>query len=104
VTEHFGWPAHYEQPEEYWADQERRHQAAVKAELEHDERRRQDYCRLAVLERLAKLRISGGLRDDRLSHSRICELEWETGIRSGPWSDYLNELREAQLKDTQGDT
>jgi hypothetical protein len=98
-SEHFGWAQHYEQPEEYWAEQDRRHEAARAAYKRELEARAEMAVRTAVGALLGDLTRRGLLREDRLSYTRICQLEHETGIFTGSWSDYLNALREAQQKD-----
>lgn len=91
-SEAFGWPAFYEEPEAYFAERE---EATLRFREEADERR----ARQAALVALRILRERGLLREDRLSYTRICELEHETGIFTGSWIDYLNALHEAELKD-----
>jgi hypothetical protein len=48
---------------------------------------------------LAILREDGLFRDDQLSYTRISYLEWETGIRTGPWEERLRDLFQARWKD-----
>lgn len=91
-SEAFGWASFYEEPEQYARDR-----------AEGDQRRlnaaRERRGRLAVHTALRILRERGLLREDRLSYTRICELEHETGIVTGSWTDYLNALHEAELRD-----
>lgn len=91
-SEHFGWARFYEGPEEWWSDMER-------MRLLEEEGVREDRARRAAQAALAILRQRGLLREDRLSYTRICELEHETGIFTGSWTDYLNRLREAEQRD-----
>jgi hypothetical protein len=91
-SEAFGWPAFYEGSEAYFAERE---EAKLRVREEADERR----ARQAAAVALRILRERGLLREDRLSYTRICELEHETGIFTGSWTDYLNALHEAELKD-----
>lgn len=91
-SEAFGWPAFYEEPESWWSGMER-------MRLLEEEGTREDQARKASLVALRILRERGLLREDRLSYTRICELEHETGIFTGSWIDYLNALHEAELKD-----
>lgn len=101
-SEHFGWAAYYEAAEEGRDWIAERDEAAHRREAAERERLRQKVYRDQVEYLLGQLRAGGLLRSDRLSYTRICELEWDTERRSGPWSDYYEELREAQRKD-QGD-
>lgn len=99
ASEGFGWPAFYEAADEGrdWIAEQSWMQAYREAwSLHHREQRA---FQIQVEDLLGRLRARRLLRDDRLSYTRICQLEWETGQRSGPWSDYWNELREAQLLD-----
>ena len=57
------------------------------------------WAQQAVEEALRTLRQRGLLREDRLSYTRICELEHETEIVTGSWTDYLRALHEAELRD-----
>lgn len=98
-SEAFGWPAFYEEPEAYFAEQDRRHHVAVEAFQRQMRQREEDVAEQAALVALRILRERGLLREDRLSYTRICELEHETGIFTGSWIDYLNALHEAELKD-----
>jgi hypothetical protein len=91
-SEHFGWPSFYEEPEAYFTEQE---EAKLRFLAEVEERRAQQAAQAAV----NILRQRGLLREDRLSYTRICELEHETGIFIGSWADYLQALHEAELKD-----
>lgn len=91
-SEHFGWARFYEEPEAYFAEQE-------EAKLRFIDLRTQSMAKRAVREALSILRQRGLLREDRLSYTRICELEHETGIFTGSWTDYLQALHEAELKD-----
>lgn len=102
-SEHFGWSSFYEDPDTYWqkrAETERRNASAWRERrerLDHTWRERQ--AEKTAVTALAILRQRGLLREDRLSYTRICQLEHETGIFTGSWSDYLNALREAEQKD-----
>lgn len=91
-SEHFGWPQFYEDPEVWWTGMERMRR------LEEDGVR-EDRARQAAAAALRILRERGLLREDRLSYTRICELEHETGIFTGSWTEYLEALHEAELKD-----
>lgn len=91
-SEHFGWPAFLEDPDPWWSGMER-----MRA-LE-EEGVRQDRARLAAETALRILRERGFVRKDRLSYTRICELEQETGIFTGSWLEFLDALHEAELKD-----
>lgn len=91
-SEAFGWASFYEAPEQYVEDK-----AEGGQRTRHAERER--LARLAVHTALRILRERGLLREDRLSYTRICELEHETGIFTGSWIDYLNQLHEAELQD-----
>lgn len=91
-SEAFGWASFYEDPEQYAEDKAEADQRA-----QHAERERR--ARLAVHTALAILRERGLLREDRLSYTRICELEHETGTFTSSWVDYLNQLHEAELQD-----
>lgn len=98
-SEHFGWARFYDEPEEYWAEQERGREAALRAQEERNERAREGYFREQVERYTTYLAEKRILRTDRLSHTYICHLEWETGIQSGSWSERWLQLREAQQKD-----
>jgi hypothetical protein len=91
-SEHFGWARFYEEPEQYFAEQE---EAKLRFFEDVSERRAKQAAAVA----LRILRERGLLREDRLSYTRICQLERETGISTGSWTDYLNALHEAELKD-----
>lgn len=91
-SEHFGWPSFYEDSEAWWAAQER-------SRVERVERSKQEHFRRVVADLLNALTRRGLLREDRLSYTRICWLEHETGISTGSWSDYYTALREAEQKD-----
>lgn len=91
-TEHFGWARFYDEPEAYWVEQLAARQRLREAT---EERRAEQQARSA----LAILRERGLLRQDRLSYTRICELEHETGLFTGSWADYLNALHQAELRD-----
>lgn len=91
-SEAFGWARFYEEPEQYFAEQE---EAKLRFFEEADERK----ARQAAAVALRILRERGLLREDRLSYTRICQLEHETGIFTGSWTEYLNALHEAELKD-----
>jgi hypothetical protein len=91
-SEHFGWPRFYEEPEAWWSGMERMQRL-------EEEGAREDQARRAAQTTLRILRQRGLLREDRLSYTRICELEHETGIFTGSWSDYLKALHEAELQD-----
>jgi hypothetical protein len=98
-SEHFGWARIYEEPEQYWEERERSDRDALKDLLRKAEARREARVQQAVRETLHILRERGLLREDRLSYTRICQLEHETGIFAGSWTEYLNALHEAELKD-----
>lgn len=91
-SEHFGWPSFYEDPEAFWDGQERERLRRIE-ELEERDAERQ------VKDLLACYRERGYLRSDRLSYTRICQLEHETGVQSGSWTEYYALLREAQQRD-----
>jgi hypothetical protein len=91
-SDQFGWASFYEEPEQYVKDKADADQRALHAERERR-------ARLAVHTALGILRERGLLREDRLSYTRICELEHETEIVTGSWTDYLNALHEAELED-----
>jgi len=91
-SEHFGWARFYEEPEEWFSGMER-------MRLLEEEGVQEDRARQAAAVALRTLRERGLLREDRLSYTRICQLERETGIVAGSWTDYLNALHEAELKD-----
>jgi hypothetical protein len=96
-----GWAAYYEAAEEgrdWLAEQE---DAAARAALELQLRMAENRARVQAKELLRDLRAKGLLRHDRLSYTRICELEWETGQQSGSPIDYYHALREAQRLDEQ---
>lgn len=95
----FGWPAFYEAADEGRDWIAERDEAARDWEATERERRRQKVYQDQVERLLGQLQLRRLLREDRLSYTRICQLEWDTGQRSGPWSDYWNELREAEQLD-----
>lgn len=92
ASEAFGWPALYGAPDTYWAEMERMRR------LEEDGMREAG-ARRAVKEVLRILRDRGLLREDRLSYTRIAELEHDTGIFAGSWTEQLERLHEAELQD-----
>lgn len=94
-SEHFGWPSFYEDPEQYWEDRERRHREALADLAAHGQRRREASTQKAVQALLDDLTRRGLLREDRLSYTRICWLEHETGVFTGSWAEYYALLREA---------
>jgi predicted deacylase len=102
-SEHFSWPSFYEDPDAYWQGQAESEQRNISIWRERRERQnhawRERQAEKAVHAALAILRERGLLREDRLSYTRICELEHETGIFAGSWIDYLNALHEAELRD-----
>jgi hypothetical protein len=91
-SEHFGWARFYDEPEAWWSGMER-------MRFLEEEGVREDQARKAALTAVSILRQRGLLREDRLSYTRICELEHETGIFTGSWTDFLQALHEAELKD-----
>lgn len=92
TTETFGWPRHAEDPDAYWEGLERMRQL-------EEEGVREGHFRQLATGHLTWLRSQGLLRDDRLSYTRICELEHDTGVWIGSWADFWIELRQAQQKD-----
>lgn len=99
MAEGFGWPAFYEAAEEGRDWLTEKAQARERREAQDVERRRQRAFQLRVEDLLRRLLADRLLRDDRLSYTRICQLEWDTGQRAGSWSDYWSELCEAQRLD-----
>lgn len=99
APEAFGWARHNEDPEAYWRFIEETRASEAAAQVRALEARQEANAERSVVRELASLRKQGLLRDDRLSYTRICELERETGIWTGSWIDFWNELRRAQQKD-----
>lgn len=95
----FGWAEHDADPEAYWAAREGYEMAEHEAARQRREAEWEWRAQRRAVELLASLRRRGLLREDGLSYTRICELERETGIWTGPWSEYYELLREAQRKD-----
>jgi hypothetical protein len=91
-SEHFGWPSFYEDPEAWWSGMER-------MRLLEEEGTQEERAQQAALTALRILDQRGLLRRDRLSYTRICQLEHETGIFTGSWTEFLQALHEAELKD-----
>lgn len=94
-----GWAAFYEAAEEgrdWIAEQDR---AKAEFEAREMERLKQRAFQLRTEKLLRRLLAEGRLRDDRLSYVRICQLEWETGLMPGSWSDYHEALCEAERRD-----
>jgi hypothetical protein len=98
-SEHYGWPAFYEAAEQGRDLIAERDEALRKWEAAERERRRQQVYQEQAERLLVQLRAAGLLRSDRLSYTRICELEWDTGQGPGSWSDFYQQLCEAQRKD-----
>lgn len=87
----FGWPAHAEDPEAYWEQQEKRQREEAR---EANEQNAQRHYRQHMEAWREPTR-------DSLSYVRTHLLEWEAGVRSGPWWERLKELR-AALKADEG--